>query len=124
RIPSNLIVDARHTMIGIGVVLSATSVTCASSPDVESPLFGDYLSPGKSYDVLNTYQTLSTAALNCESAYIVRAYSRPESIRRGFSGGSLVIGTPSAVHFVKRLSEFYNRDLRLVITLLVLFASV
>lgn len=102
--------------------MSASEILCITAEGIKKTIYDDPDSPGRTFAVRNLYQTASIEG--CAGGLIVRAWSEPGSIRTGYVGGALTIGSPANIERVKAISEFSTTDIRLIMFLLGLFSLV
>ena len=117
RIPNNIFKNSEW--LGAGVVISASKYYCAETPD-KSINFDDPASPGKRFEIFQTYQTINLTHLKCSSDLIIEAWSRKNATRTGYQEGNLIIGAFSAVERLKTFYQLLLKDLSRLLSILFL----
>lgn len=96
--------------IGAGQIISAVRFRCVEdgkgSVNIDDPL-----NPGRTFDLFTIYQVAPLSALNCSDGVVIEAWSKKNAVRKGYLGGAATVGHYSAVDRVKRLTEFFTREL-------------
>jgi hypothetical protein len=104
--------------VGLGSILVATEIFCDKN---RIATFDDPSNPGRSYDSYNRYVTVSIQP-TCSGGMTIRAWGQPNSTRHGLVGGRLVIGSDVLVSSVARSTEFFSKEIRILILLLFIFS--
>ena len=107
-VPGSLIKNQSY--IGTGIIISASRYYCKGNKE-HSVEFDNPHNPGKIFDLVNTYQVVNLASLNCTDDLIVESWSYPHFRRSGHQGGSLVVGDYEGVNRVKKITELVTRDM-------------
>lgn len=107
-VPASLIKNQSY--IGTGIIISASRYYCKGNKE-HSVEFDNPHNPGKIFDLVNTYQVVNLASLNCTDDLIVESWSYPHFRRSGHQGGSLVVGDYEGVNRVKKITELVTRDM-------------
>ena len=94
--------------IGVGQIIYATRYKCLPSNEIISQV-DDIHKPGKIFDIFNVFQTVDLPSSGCSSIEI-EAWGPKGAVRHGRVGGRFVIGEATAVQQVKRVSEFFSRE--------------
>lgn len=118
-IPLSIISGAEA--LSTGVILSASTYYCSDTPS-NAIGFDDISSPGRRFDLMSTYQTISLKQLTCSKELIIEAWSKNGAIRSGYQKGVLATGSNYAINRLKNISEFFTKEFLRIISLLIAFA--
>ena len=110
------------TSIGIGIILVATEIYCGESSEPIA-VYDDPKNPGRKYDSYNSYITVPLTAA-CRQSMTIKAWAAPNSTRNGIVAGQAVIGSDSYVYGVRRATEFFTIDIRVLVLLILVFSIV